>query len=336
MMKRQIDQMVRLIDDLLDVNRITRDMLELHKQRFTLQEAIDQALETSRPLIESRSHTLTVNVTSQKIVVEADLIRLTQIFANVLNNAAKYTEPGGHITLMAESHENEVVVRIRDDGMGIPSDQIPRVFELFMQVDHSLERSHGGLGIGLSLVKRLVEMHGGSVEAHSAGIGKGSEFVIRLPIVVSSLNPVSETTQAVADYRAAGCRILVADDSRDATDSLALMLRMLGHTCQTAPDGLTALDLGRSFLPDLILLDIGMPRLNGYETAQRIRAEVWGKTTTLVAITGWGQNEDRRRAEQAGFDLHLVKPIAPTAIQEIIDLVQQHRKNSRPLHDQPQ
>ena len=316
MMERQLGHMVRLIDDLLDLSRISRGKVELRREPVELAEVVRQAVETSRPALEEAGHELAVRLPSQPILVEADVTRLTQVFANLLNNAAKFTDPGGHIHLTVERQGAQGVVRVRDDGVGIPAYQLPRVFDMFTQVNQSLERSQGGLGIGLSLVRGLVEMHGGSVEAHSEGHGRGSEFVVRLPAIHPA--PEAQTPESSEAARPSGRRVLVVDDNRDAAISLATLLELMGNETRTAYDGLEALEVGAAFRPDLILLDIGMPRLNGYDTARRVREQPWGKAVTLIALTGWGQEEDRRRSAEAGFDTHVVKPVEPAVLETLL------------------
>jgi PAS domain S-box-containing protein len=317
MMERQLGQMIRLVDDLLDVSRITRNKLELRKARIPLASAVGSAVETARPLIDAKGHVLTVALPSQAVYLDADLTRLAQVFGNLLHNAAKYTDPGGRIDLSAECRAEEIMVTVRDSGIGIAAEALPRLFAIFSQIDRRLERSQGGLGIGLALVKGLVEMHGGTVEAHSAGLGRGSEFVLRLPLAESG--PRDESPPAhPAGLEHHRRRVLVVDDSRDAAASLAMMLSLLGHDTRTAYDGLDALDLAATFRPEVVLLDIGMPKLNGYEVARRIRQEAWGKHMVLVACTGWGQDEDRRRSRESGFDLHLVKPVDPATLQKLL------------------
>lgn len=316
MMERQLAQMVHLIDDLLDLSRISRGKIELRKERLELAKALGQAVETSRPTIEQAGHDLLIDVPSGPISVDADMTRLAQVFCNLLNNAAKYTEPGGQIRLSVRRHGAEAVVSVRDNGVGIPAQMLPFVFEMFTQVDRNLERSQGGLGIGLSIVKRLVEMHGGSIEAKSDGHGRGSEFVVRLPIVMS-LVP-TQNDEAKPKLASNRRRVLVVDDNRDAAKSLAMMLKLMGNETKTAHDGLEALDVAAAYQPDLILLDIGMPKLNGYDTARHIREQPWSKGVVLVALTGWGQDEDRRKSQEAGFDLHMIKPIEPSALEKIL------------------
>jgi PAS domain S-box-containing protein len=316
MMERQLGQMVHLIDDLLDLSRISRGKIELRKERIELAKAIRQAVETSSPLIESGGHNLTISVPPGPIYVDADLTRLAQVFSNLLNNAAKYTERGGHVRLAVERQGGEVIVSVRDDGLGIPAHMLPRVFDMFTQVDRHLERSQGGLGIGLSIVKRLVEMHGGSVGVESDGPGTGSEFTVRLPVVLSMARP-----EPVDDQRGRSSnrrKVLVVDDNVDAAMSLAMMLKLMGNETKTAHDGLEALDVAATYRPELILLDIGMPRLNGHETAKRIREQPWGKGVVLVALTGWGQEEDRIKSEQAGFNAHMVKPVELSALEKLL------------------
>jgi PAS domain S-box-containing protein len=319
MMERQIAQMVRLIDDLMDVSRISRDMIELHPQRTSIGEVLRQAVESSRPLIDSQQHRLTLQLPEEPIALDADVVRLVQVFANLLNNAAKYTPKGGHITVAAKRARERVDVRVADTGIGIPKEMLTNIFDMFMQVDHSLERSHGGLGIGLSLVRRLVQMHGGSVEAYSEGQGAGSEFIVRLPLAAEAAEPGRSGLDLGARGGAARRRILVVDDNQDAAVSLANALNILGHETRTAFDGASSLELGAEFGPEVVILDIGMPGLNGYETARRMRTQPWGKAVLLIALTGLGHGDDRRRSSEAGFDAHLVKPVELAALQELLE-----------------
>ena len=316
MMERQLGQMVHLVDDLLDLSRISRGKIELRKERVELSMIVQRAVETSRPLIEANCHELTITVPPGPVYVDADVTRVAQVFSNLLNNAAKYTERGGRVQLGVQRRGGEVVVSVKDNGVGIPVHMLPRVFEMFTQVDRNLERSQGGLGIGLSIVKRLVEMHGGSVGVESDGPGMGSEFVVRLPVVLSVAQP--NGGDEVPGRPSSRRRILVVDDNVDAAMSLAMMLKLMGNEAKTAHDGLEALDVAEAFRPDLILLDIGMPRLNGHETAKRIRERPWGKGVMLVALTGWGQEEDRRKSDEAGFDSHMVKPVEPAAVEKLL------------------
>ena len=317
MMERQLDQMVRLVDDLMDVSRITRGKLELKTERLQLAVVVNSAVEISRPLIEQMGHELTVTLPEQPVVVEADLTRLAQVFLNLLNNAAKYSDRGGHIRLAAERQGSDVVVSVKDTGIGIAADQLPRLFVMFSQVDRSLEKAQGGLGIGLTLVKRLVEMHGGRVEVKSEGVGKGSEFVVRLPVVVEASVPPRADEEEVGDVKSA-LRILIVDDNRDGADSLSMMLKVMGNETRTAYDGEEAVAAARAYRPDVILLDIGLPKLNGYEACRRIRAEAWGKGLVIIAQTGWGAEEDRQRTHDAGFDHHVVKPVDLKALEMLL------------------
>jgi PAS domain S-box-containing protein len=317
MMERQLGQLVRLVDDLLDVSRISRGKLELRKERVELAAVVSHAVETSRPVIDSGGHQLTVSLPPEPVWLDADVTRLGQVFANLLNNAAKYSERGGSIRLAVERQGGEAVVTVEDGGIGIPPHMLPRIFDLFTQVDRSLERSQGGLGIGLTLVKRLVEMHGGSVEAYSGGHGMGSEFTVRLPVLsAAAVQPPAGTGEPA--QLPARCRILVADDNVDAADSLAMMLEIMGNEVRTANDGLQAVEAAAAFRPDMILLDIGMPRLNGYEACRAIREQPDGGRPVIVACTGWGQDEDRRRSREAGFNFHLVKPVDPTDLEALL------------------
>ena len=311
---RQIQQMTRLIDDLMDVSRISRGKIELKRERAALETVIQGAVETSRPLIDQCRHELTVTLPPQSLHLDADVTRLAQVFANLLNNASKYTPPGGAIHLTAERQGSDVVVSVKDTGIGIPGDKLRSIFELFSQVQGALERSQGGLGIGLSLVKGLVEMHGGTVEARSEGPGTGSKFVVRLPIVVGQQNAIAPRDWAEQEVWASSLRILIVDDNRDAADSLGMMLRMMGNDIRTAYDGEAAVRAADEFRPQVVLLDIGLPKLNGYEACRRIRQESWGQRMALIAVTGWGQEEDKRRAEDAGFDQHMVKPVDPRGL----------------------
>jgi len=317
MMERQLTQMVRLIDDLMDVSRISRGNIELRKEHVPFTAVVGSAVEASRPLIERMGHELTVTFPQQPLVVDADMTRLAQVFQNLLNNAAKYSDPGGYIQLNVERQGSDVVVTVKDTGIGIAADQLPRIFEMFTQGDRSLEMSQGGLGIGLTLVKRLVEMHGGRVEAGSEGPGKGSEFVVRLPIVVEASKPQESGGAAEHGVRSSH-RILVVDDNRDGADSLAAMLKLMGNDTRTAYDGQEGVDAAGEFRPDVIVLDIGLPKLNGYEACRRIREQPGGKGVVLIAITGWGQDEDRRRSRVAGFDHHMVKPVDPQALMNLL------------------
>ncbi len=319
MITRQLDQMVRLVDDLLDVSRITHGRVELRKERVDIASIVRNAIETSRPLLEAAGHNLTVNLPPSAIFVEGDATRLAQILVNLLNNAAKYTPAHGYIVLGVAPRDDQVVITVSDNGIGIPADMLSSVFDLFTQVGGALNRSQGGLGIGLTLVRRLVEMHHGSVEVRSGGAGLGSEFIVRLPQAPAA--PIADkphTTITMSARKAGGCRVLVVDDNRDANDSLAALLRLTGHATASAYDGLAAIKTAEEFRPDAVLLDIGLPGLNGYEVAQRMRTEEWGKSIVLIALTGWGSEDDRRRSHDAGFDHHVVKPVHPLELEKLL------------------
>jgi PAS domain S-box-containing protein len=316
LMDRQLNQMVRLVDDLMDVSRISTGKVQLRKERVTLASVVQSAVETGRPLIDQMGHVLTLTLPPQALHIEVDFTRLAQVFLNLLNNAAKYSERNGRIWLSAEQQGSEVVVSVKDAGIGIPADQLPHVFDMFSQVDRSLEKAQGGLGIGLCLVKRLVELHGGRIEARSQGLGKGSEFIVSLPVVVEPSAPQADARRQKQNKTAH--RILVVDDSRDSADSFALLLRMMGNETCTAYDGEEAVAAADSFRPDVIMLDIGLPKLNGYEACRRIRGLEPGKEMIIIAQTGWGQEADRQRTYEAGFDHHLVKPVDPQALMELL------------------
>lgn len=320
-MERQLKQMVRLIDDLLDLSRITQGKLELRSQPMPLADAIDSAIEAVRPVLEARGHTLSVSVPNDPVYLDGDLTRLAQVFLNLLNNSAKYMEPGGLIRLTVERADGAVAVTVVDNGIGIPPDQLDSVFEPFTQVDQSLERTQGGLGIGLTLVQRLVLLHGGRVEARSAGLGYGATFTVTLPVLaVDHPWTVATLPEPTRDEgrRPRPLKVLVVDDNLDATEMLMVLLGEMGHNSQKAHDGLTALAVAGDYRPDVALLDIGMPGLNGYETARRIRREPWGRTIVIAALSGWGQDEDREQSSAAGFDAHFVKPLDPSALQTFL------------------
>jgi PAS domain S-box-containing protein len=315
--ERQVRHLTRLIDDLLEISRITRNELELRKRCVELSEVINGAIEASRPLIEASGHELTVALPAEPVYLDGDLVRLAQVFLNLLNNAAKYTERGGRIWLTAQRDGDTVIVTVKDTGMGIAAEKLPHLFQMFYQVDRTLERSQGGLGIGLSLVRRLVEFHDGTVQARSAGVGTGSEFIVTLPVRLQE--PERRPVQANDGGRnMATGRILVADDNRDSAESLSMFLRLNGNEVETVYDGVEAVEAAERFRPDVILLDIGMPRLNGEDACRQIRATSWGQDMMLVALTGWGQEEDRRRAVEAGFDAHLVKPVDPAEVMKLL------------------
>ncbi|HEX5273035.1 MAG TPA: ATP-binding protein, partial [Gemmataceae bacterium] len=318
LMERQLQHMVRLVDDLLDVSRISRGKLQLRKERVTLASVVANALEVCGTAGDDADHRLTVALPEEPIYVDADMTRLSQALCNLLSNATKYSERGSPITLTVRREGEQAVVSVKDAGVGIPPQMLSRVFDMFTQVDRTLERSQGGLGVGLTIVKRLAEMHGGSVEAKSEGYGKGSEFLIHLPTV-----PPPAAGRAGGDgqetARPSGRhRIVLADDNTDSADSLALMLQLMGHEVRTAHDGHAAVEAAEAFRPDVVLLDIGMPRMNGYDACRAIRERPWGKDVVLVALTGWGQEEDKRRSQEAGFDRHLVKPVEPAALEKLL------------------
>ncbi len=324
LIERQLGHMVRLVDDLMDVSRISRNKLELRKERVDLSSVVHSVVESIRPLFEQMGHHFTVSLPPQPVIIEADLGRLAQVFINLLNNSAKYTERGGHIRLSVEQHGSDVVVAVADNGVGIPADKLPTVFDLFSQVEGSLSHSQGGLGIGLSLVKRLVEMHDGSVEAESSGLGKGSTFSVRLPVLIAQSRPHGGDEQEEVDPTSR-LRILIVDDNRDSVDTLVMMLRIMGNETQTAYDGEEAVAAAMAFRPDVILLDIGLPKLNGYEVCRRIREHPWGKDMVLIALTGWGQAADVRRSDEAGFDHHMVKPVNPNTLRKLLAGLQSAR-----------
>jgi PAS domain S-box-containing protein len=316
MAKRQVQHLARLLDDLLDVSRISRGKIELRREPVDVAVLVNRSAEAVRPLYEERHHQLTVSLPLEPLRVEGDPTRLEQVLTNLLNNAAKYTDPGGKVWLTAERADGEAVIRVRDTGIGIEPVMLPRIFDLFVQADRRLERSQAGLGIGLTLVKKLVELHGGRVEVSSPGPAKGSEFVVRLPTL--SEPPPTNAVQAAAgeDATLPRRRVVVADDNRDAADSLAMLLRLAGQNVRLAYDGPSALAEARAFRPDVVFLDIGMPGMDGYEVAMRLREVPELESTVVVAVTGWGQAEDRRRSLEAGFDGHMVKPAEPSALRQ--------------------
>ncbi|MGE3779774.1 MAG: ATP-binding protein [Pirellulaceae bacterium] len=318
MMERQVAQMVRLVDDLLDVNRISRGKIELQRERIELGSCIRHAVEAVRSQYKDMSHELIVTLPPQPIYVNGDSTRLAQVMGNVLINACKFTDKGGRISLTAEREGEHVVIRVRDSGIGIAADQLPRIFDLFVQIDSSLERSVSGLGLGLALVKNLVEMHDGTVVVHSAGVGQGSEFVVRLPVIVEPLEPPSPEPTDIVPKAASARRILVVDDNPDSATSLAMLMKITGDETYTAFDGLEAVEVAATFKPDVILLDIGLPTLNGYEACRRIRQQPRGKNIVIVALTGWGQEEDRERSRHAGFSGHMVKPVELAALTKLL------------------
>lgn len=317
-MERQLSHMVRLVDDLLDLSRINSDKLELQRQPVTLSEVILQAVETVRPMIAEAGHELAIDLPQELMQLNADTVRLSQAFSNLLNNACKYTNPGGHISLTATPEDGHVVVAIRDNGVGIPADLSPKIFDMFTQANQGLERHRGGLGIGLALVKRLVEMHDGEVTAGANPAGGGSEFRVTLPLLAAANAVEAQTYSSTAPPADTPLRFLVVDDNIDSAESLSLLLQLLGNNVSAAYDGEEALEMANELKPDVVLLDIGLPKLDGYEVARQIRLEPWGHNAILIAITGWGQAEDKALSREAGFDHHLVKPVDPDALLDFI------------------
>jgi CheY-like chemotaxis protein/anti-sigma regulatory factor (Ser/Thr protein kinase) len=316
-MERQLSHMVRLIDDLLDISRISLNKLQLRRARVALSEIVANAVETARPAIDAAGHRLELTVPVEPMWLDADLTRLAQVLSNLLTNAAKFTPKHGQIALRAERHGDFVNLIVEDNGIGLKPESLRTIFGMFSQVDHSVERTAGGLGIGLALVRGLVEMHGGNVRADSAGPGMGSAFTVRLPVL-----PVAQITsdrpRVVESARPPHRRILIVDDNLDALESLATMLKLSGNEVHTAKDGLEAVEHAEKLRPDLVLMDIGMPRLNGRDATRRIRAEAWGKSMIIIALTGWGQEADRRASHEAGCDAHLVKPVDFAELQRLM------------------
>jgi CheY-like chemotaxis protein len=322
-MERQIRHMVQLIDDLMDISRVTSGKLRLRKERVDLAATVQSALEEIRPLIEASGHELTVTMPPEPIHLDADPTRLAQVFSNLLNNAAKYTEKRGRIWLTVEQLEGQVSVSVRDTGIGIPAEHLTRIFDMFSQVTPTPDRSQGGLGIGLALVRGLVELQGGTIDARSSGPGMGSEFVVRLPVIeVPVQEPPQEPKEDDERFRSSvKYRILVVDDNADTAESLAMILRRMGNEIQTAHDGLEAVQAAATFRPEVVLLDIGLPKMNGYEAAKLIRDQSGNRKVAIIAMTGWGQKDDIRRALEAGFDHHLTKPVEPAALSRLLALI---------------
>ncbi len=315
-MERQLLLLIRLVDDLLDVNRITRGRLELRVAPVDLRAILEQSVDLCRPVLNHHRHQLLVTLPATPVAVLGDGARLTQVFGNLLTNACKYTRPGGAIELRLQPGESDAVVSVKDNGAGIPSDQLDRIFEMFTQVDRTLERAQGGLGIGLMLVKQLVQMHGGTVTARSDGLGQGSEFTVRLP-TTSVAEGVAPTAPVSGAPRAR--RILVVDDNEDAARSLATLLAFEGHEVQVALSGTDALESGTQLRPDTVIMDIGMPGMSGYETCRQLRQATWGQQARVIALTGWGQEDDRHHSSEAGFDDHLVKPVDLAALRQLLE-----------------
>jgi two-component system CheB/CheR fusion protein len=318
---RQTQNLAHLIDDLLDVSRISRDKVTLRKEHIDLAAIVTRAVATARPLVEQKHHELTVDIASEPMPVHVDATRAEQIVANLLTNAAKYTREGGRVTVRAYCDGGAAILKVIDTGIGLPPEMLIRVFDLFAQADRTLDRSEGGLGIGLTVARKLAEMHGGSISAASEGIGKGSTFTVRLPLAESPA--IAEAPPAAPRRRIGGhrnLRILVVDDNRDTAKSCAQLLEKQGHEVETAFDGIVALERVRDFKPQVVILDIGLPGRNGYDVASSLRAEGFDDVI-LVAISGYGQPEDRKRSEEAGFDFHLVKPVDQAALTSVLEAV---------------
>ncbi|HSB12335.1 MAG TPA: PAS domain S-box protein [Blastocatellia bacterium] len=318
---RQVNHLVRLVDDLLEVSRITRGKIELRKEQVDLEAIVSAAIETSRPLIDAAGHQLDISLPSEPVIFEADAVRVSQVISNLLNNAAKYTEPGGQIWLEARVEGREIAISVRDTGIGIPAEMLPRIFDMFTQVDPSVTRSQGGLGIGLTLSRSLVELHGGTIKARSAGTGRGSEFMVRLPLAQSEQSVGEMEAQmrnADIDPRSPARRILVVDDNIDSIESLGLWLRLMGHDVRLVHEGLAAVEAAREYHPEVIVLDIGLPDIDGYQVARRLRQEPDLGGVLLIALTGYGQDEDRQRCYDAGFDEHLIKPVDPASLEALL------------------
>jgi signal transduction histidine kinase len=317
-LERQVQHLVLLVDDLLDVSRITRGVITLQHERVLIGTVIARAVETARPMIDSRRHTLTLDLTDEVLAVEGDKARLVQVVGNILNNAAKFMEPGGKIQLKVAREGTSVAITVRDAGIGIPSDQVPRIFDLFTQVHAKPDQIQGGLGVGLALVRRLVEMHGGTVAAHSAGPGQGTDIIVRLPLWAMQAARPDEPRHDSPVPAIGPSRILVVDDHLDAVEALSMQLQVAGHDVRTANDGVEAMTIGETFQPQVVLLDLGMPRMDGYETARSMRRRPWGTRALIIAVTGWAQPYDRQKTSEAGFDAHLVKPVSEVELFQAI------------------
>jgi PAS domain S-box-containing protein len=316
-LERQARQMTHLVDDLLDMSRITSGRIRLHPEPLDLAELLRTVIETHRPSLEMARHQVAFAAPAETVYVNGDRIRLTQVLSNILHNAVKYTPPGGRIEIALRAQGEQALVSVRDNGMGIPPEMLEHIFEPFAQLDRSFERPDGGLGIGLTLAKKLLELHHGRIEARSAGRGHGTEFLIHLPTVAGMPRRRASDPETRADF-SVGRRVLIADDNHDAGISLSMLLQSMGHDTRVVHDGIEALEEAEHFRPDIVLLDIGMPRLDGYQTARRIAARPWAAGTRIVAVTGWGQEADRQRAKAAGFHRHLVKPVDVVALQEVM------------------
>ena len=322
MIERQVTAMSRMIDDLMNVSRINQGKLELRREQVRIRTILEDAIESARPLIDENQHHILLNFAAQDLMLNADAARLTQAFTNLLNNAAKYMESGGGITIDVQASHDAVVVNVRDTGIGIAHDRLESIFELFSQEATALSRSRGGLGIGLSLTRQLVEMHSGSVVARSAGLGHGSEFEVRLPLAMQSAPTFTANTDVLAhdepQTSLSQLRILVADDNEDASAAFAALLEMMGHEVRQVHDGVAAVQAALEFSPHVVFLDIGMPKLNGYDACRQIRAQPSGSSMVIFACTGWGQTDDLRRSKEAGFNKHLVKPLDPKLLHDLL------------------
>jgi PAS domain S-box-containing protein len=314
---RQARALTRLVDDLLDISRITQGRLELRREPASLAAIVDAAVEASRPLIDGGGHKLVIDVPDEPITLLADVTRIAQVVSNLLNNAARYSEPNGLVQVSVRRRGGDAVITVTDAGIGIPPENIGRVFDMFVQLDRAQERGRSGLGVGLALSRQLVEMHGGHISAHSAGAGLGSAFEITLPIA-DEIEVSAPVTTTLADAPMTKLRLLVVDDNRDSVDSLSVLLRLMGNEVRMAFDGVEAVDVAGEYRPDVVLLDVGLPRRNGYDAARLIRSEPWGRDIVLIALTGWGQDQDRRRSREAGFDHHLVKPVDPRSLMQLL------------------
>lgn len=330
MMDRQLEHMVRLIDDLLDISRITQNKMELRRAAVLLTDVISSAVETVRPAIEKAGHQFTVSLPKEEIVLDADLTRLAQVFGNLLTNSTKFTSSGGQIWLTAERQGNEAVVSVKDTGIGIPTESLPNIFDMFSQVGRSVDPSAGGLGIGLALVKALVEMHGGTVRAESEGPGKGTIFTVRIPALATATDTPEASVGGGTPATGTRQRVLVADDSQDSAISMGMLLKLLGNDVRVAHDGAEAVAIAETFRPEVILMDLGMPELNGYEATQRIRQESWGKGIIIIALSGWGQDRDRVRSRDAGCDGHLVKPVTLPDLENLLKELKAARQAGTP------
>ncbi|MES2624709.1 MAG: GAF domain-containing protein [Pseudomonadota bacterium] len=319
MMDRQVTHLVRLIDDLLDISRVSQGKIDLRRERITLQTAVQAAIEASQPLIDGGRHKLILNLPKAPLYLYADLTRIAQVVSNLLNNAAKYTPESGHIVISATMEGAYAVLSVSDDGVGIPSDMLPKVFDMFTQVDRNLERSQGGLGIGLALVKRLLEMHGGEIEAKSSGTGQGSIFVVRLPLAAPAIETHNEGIQPIVGHTATNpLRVLVVDDNVPSAQTTSWLLEAVGHQLEMAHESVGALAAAKTFLPEVVLLDIGLPGMDGYDLCRELRKDARFESTLIIAQTGWGQERDRQLAKEAGFDHHLVKPLNFEQLTELL------------------